>query len=168
MQSAHALGVGSAAQPADAADGLRPPLIGQALVGARQPRLPLCDRAHRTVVHSSIRDAVMSPLPSLTDASRHAIGIAISTAGRTGATAVAPEHLLIAPLKEPTQDAVEARLDAEEAARPRHLLRALMADSDSSAARSLLALGVRQASLVAWPQWLLPGCGAAQTLGSPL
>lgn len=31
MRSAHALGVGSAAQPADAADGLRPPLINQAL-----------------------------------------------------------------------------------------------------------------------------------------
>ena len=138
----------------------------------------------------------MSPLPSLADASRHAIGIAISTAGRTGATAVAPEHLLVGLPEEPTQEAVqallaagvararldelareipvrralepgigaglpqsagttrailgsvaEARLDAEAAARPRHLLRALMEDSDSFAARSLLALGVTRASL---------------------
>ena len=42
MRNAYALGVGSAAQPADAADGLRPPLIGQALGPFRLcPALPL-------------------------------------------------------------------------------------------------------------------------------
>lgn len=108
----------------------------------------------------------MTSLPVFTDATRHTLALAMTTAGRAHATTIAPEHLLVALLLEPTQDAQAALVRAGAPANqladlPRRLLPTLAEPGPGVGAGLPYAPPTKQAILAAASEARLDGTDAA-------
>ena len=108
----------------------------------------------------------MNGLPVLTDASRRTLALAMTTAGRASAATIAPEHLLVGQLLEPTQDAYAALVRAgalpnQLAELPRRLMPPLAAPEPGAGAGLAYTPRTKQAILAAASEARLDGADAA-------
>lgn len=108
----------------------------------------------------------MNGLPVLTDATRRTLALAMTTAGRASATAIAPEHLLVGLLLEPTQDAYAAlvrsgALPTQLAELPHRLVPSLAAPEPGVGAELAYTPHTKQAILAAASEARFDGADAA-------
>jgi ATP-dependent Clp protease ATP-binding subunit ClpA len=108
----------------------------------------------------------MNGLPVLTDATRRTLALAMTTAGRAGAATIAPEHLLVGLLLDPTQDAHSAlvcagALPSQLAELPGRLVPALAKPEPGVGAGLAYTSRTKQAILAAASEARLDGVDAA-------